>query len=129
MSEFPAGLDRDGLEYIMELDDDVRSFERIEGATAMWRVVVERDGQGPVEMFVDNGLNEIFVQAFVRIDSAHLATALETVQTIGIVGLVTINGDVFIRSGFLIGESTIHAFTNCYGAVAIAYHLYHQAIH
>lgn len=95
----------------------------------MWRVVVERDGQGPVEMFVDNGLNEIFVQAFVRIDSAHLATALETVQTIGIVGLVTINGDVFIRSGFLIGESTIHAFTNCYGAVAIAYHLYHQAIH
>lgn len=126
-SEFPAGLSRSDIDFIIQHDQDVLSIERVEGAKALWKISVSVDGQAPVEMLIDNGINDIYVQVLLAIDTDHTVEALHAIQPYAVVGLVTINGSLFMRSGFFIEHSTMHALTNSYRAVAFAYSAYQQA--
>lgn len=127
-SEFPAGLSRSDIDYIMQNDADVLSVERIVGPDAMWRISISYEGHPPVELFVDNGINEEFVQILVNIDANHIIEALSAVGPIAVVGVCVKEDRLFLRGAFFIKHSTMHALTNCYRAVALAYKYYQQAI-
>jgi len=127
-SDFPAGLDRSTIEYILEHDDEVLTVERIDGATALWKISVSVDGRDPVVMVLDNGVNEIYVQALLAIDHEHIADALSAVGPIAVVGVAILEDTLYMRSGFFIEHSTMHALTNSYCGLAYAYWRYQQAI-
>ncbi|HLU27233.1 MAG TPA: hypothetical protein VKZ65_02260 [Glycomyces sp.] len=126
VSDFPAGLSRSDIDFILQHDDEVLSSERIEGAKALWKISYSLEGRQPVELLIDNGVNEIYVQVFVQIDADHIVDALNVVQSYAVVGLTVINEMLFMRSGFFIEHSTMHALTNSYRSVAMAYLKYQQ---
>lgn len=127
-NEFPAGLSRSDIEFILKNDDEVLSVERIDGAKALWRISYSFEGQQPVEMLIDNGVNEIYVQVLVQVDADHIVEALSALEPFAVVGLTIMNDMLFMRSGFYIEHSTMHAFTNSYRAAAYAYLRYQQTI-
>lgn len=128
VSEFPAGLSRTDIDYILRNDSEVQSAERVDGAQAMWRIVYSFESQRPVEILIDNGINEVYVQSLIRIDTEHIVDALSTLEPFAVVGLAIMSDTLFMRSGFFIEHSTIHALTNSYRAVALAYLRYQQKI-
>lgn len=137
VSEFPAGLDRQTLETVLNLDDDVLSFKRVNDAGAMWLANVAVEGGDPVDVIVDNGINEIYVQALLRLDYEGISpaernlvitaamTALEPYST---VGLTQLGNGVYLRSAFFIDHSTIHAFTNTLKAITLAHSAYQRQV-
>lgn len=127
-SDFSAGLSRSGIEYILQLDSEVLSVERVEGPSAMWLISVSFEGGQPVEMLIDNGINELYVQALIQIDADHIAEALRAVEPIAVVGLALMDDRLYMRGAFYIDYSNMHALTNSYRAVAFAYLRYQQAI-
>lgn len=127
-SEFPAGLNRSDIDLILSADPQVIAVERVDGAKAMWRIVFAPDDQSPVEIVIDNGVNEIYVQSLIQIDTDHIFEALTVVGPIAVVGLAVMGETLFMRSVFFIGHSTMHALTNSYSALALAYGRYQQAI-
>jgi hypothetical protein len=82
----------------------------------------------PVEMLIDNGINDIYVQVLVPIDADHIPEALNALEPFGVVGLTIMQDGLFMRSGFFMEHSTIHALTNSYRAVAMAHLRYQQKI-
>lgn len=137
VSEFPAGLSRQILEEVMHFDQDVVSYSRAEGTTAMWLAEVTFAGSEPVNVIVDNGINEIYVQALIRLDyegitpaerELLIAAALTPLEPNATVGITQLGGNIFLRSAFFIDHSTIHAFTNTLSAVAMAYAAYNRQL-
>lgn len=127
-TEERAGLTRSDIEMVLRHDPDVQSWERIDDSDGFWRIHVSFDDHPPVELFVNNALNEINLIVFVAIDWEHPGEALDAVGPYQVVGLVKLGDMLLIRSGFFIDHSTIHAFTNCYRSVAMAYWAYQNAI-
>ncbi|MET9232160.1 hypothetical protein [Lentzea sp. NPDC003310] len=127
-SEFPAGLSRSELDFIMRHDNDVVALERIEGPAALWKVTVSVEGGAPVELLADNGINEIYFQVFVQIDTDHLVEALRAVQPFATVGVVVMNDSLFLRSAFYMDFSNVHALSNTLRAVALAWTSYQETI-
>ncbi|MDX8052958.1 hypothetical protein SK571_26580 [Lentzea sp. BCCO 10_0798] len=128
VSDFPAGLDRSGLDYIMRHNNDVVELERIEGPAALWKVTVSVEGGAPVQLLADNGINDIYFQVFVQIDTDHLAEALRAVQPYATVGVVVMNDSLFLRSSFYMDFSNVHAVSNTLRAVALAWTAYQQVV-
>ena len=128
VSEFPAGLSRTDLEYVMQHLDDVIELERIEGPAALWKVTVSVDGGAPVQLLADNGINDIYFQVFVQIDTDHLVEALRAVQPYATVGVMVLNDSLFLRSSFYMDFSNIHAVSNTLRAVALAWAAYQQVV-
>lgn len=123
-----VALNRNSLAYILKSDADVLSVERIEGAEALWKISYSLDGRQPVDMLVDNALNEIYVQILIQIDSDHIYEALSALGPFGVVGLAILDDMLFMRSGFYIDFSGMHAFTNGLRAAALGYLRYLEAI-
>jgi hypothetical protein len=123
-SEFSAGLTRSDIAFIMQHDAEVISMEEIDGAAALWRISVSVEGGSPVEMLIDNGINELYVQALVQCDSNFIYEALSATEAIAVVGLTVISDQLFMRGALFIEHSTMHAFTNTYRAAAIAHNRY-----
>lgn len=129
LSEFPAGLGSTDIETIMQSDAEVVSLERIDGAKAMWNIAVSVNGAAPVQMIADNGINEIYFQVLIRIDSDHIVEALTAVSPYAVLGLSFVgDGGLFIRGAFYVEFSNMHALTNTYRAAALAHGAYEQAI-
>ncbi|WP_131831325.1 hypothetical protein [Mycobacteroides abscessus] len=137
VSEYPAGLSRQILEEVMRLDGDVLSYSRVEGPSAMWQAAVSVEGGEPVNVIVDNGINEIYVQALIRLDYDEItsnerelliAAALTALEPYATVGMTQFGGNIFLRSAFFIDHSTIHAFTNTLKAIVMAYSAYNRQI-
>lgn len=126
--EFPVGLRAADIDFILQNDPEVTSFDRIEGATAMWKIVVTPSGGEPVEMIADNGINEIYFQVLIQIDSDYPATALEALQPYATVGLVMMNDQLWIRSAFFVDFSNMHALTNTTRIAALAYNAYRDGV-
>lgn len=113
----------------MKADADVVSLERIDGAKAMWNIAVSVNGATPVQMIADNGINEIYFQVLIRIDSDHIAEALSAVSPYAVLGLSFVgDSGLFMRSAFYVDFSNMHALTNTYRTAALAYGAYEQAI-
>jgi hypothetical protein len=128
-SDYPAGLSRGDIEFIMQHDVDVISLKRIDGAKAMWKLAVSVEGAAPVQMIADNGINEIYFQVLIRIDSDHIVEALTAISPYSVLGLSFVGEEgLFIRGAFYVDFSTMHALTNTYRAAALAYGAYEQAI-
>ncbi len=123
-----AGLTIPLIELLLETDSDVVSHERIDGARAMWRVWVSVNGQPPAEMFVDNGLNELYCTLLSPIDLDHLVDALEAVFSTAPVGVVLSEGRAFLRSAMLMEHSNMFALSNGIRAQALARLAYAQRI-
>lgn len=125
----PVGLTRRDIDYLLQVNDDVVAFERVEGATAMWNIAVSVDGGPPVRMIADNGINEIYFQALIQVDAAHVAEALHVLQPFATVGLVMLgeNG-LWMRSAFFLEFSNMHALSNCIRGIAMAHRRYEDAI-
>ncbi|MBB1021148.1 hypothetical protein G6030_07615 [Dietzia sp. E1] len=115
------GLTRADIEHILKADADMISVERIGDAPALWRVTYSIDGRPPIEMMIDNGINQIYVQVLIQIDADHIFEALSALGPYATVGLAVLSDMLFIRSAFYIEFSTMHAFTNSYHAAALAY--------
>ncbi|MGO4230183.1 hypothetical protein AB4Y72_15085 [Arthrobacter sp. YAF34] len=129
LSEYPAGLSQGDIEFIMQNDVDVVSLERIDGAKAMWKASVSVEGATPVQMIADNGINEIYFQVLIRIDSDHIVEALTAISPYAVLGLSFVgDGGLFIRGAFYVEFSNMHALTNTYRAAALAYGTYERAI-
>lgn len=129
LSSFPAGLASADIEYILQNDADVVSLERIDGAKSMWKMSVAVDGAEPVEMIADNGINEIYFQVLIAIDSDHVFEALTAIAPYAVMGLSFVGeGGLFMRGAFYVEFSNMHALTNTYRAAALAYNAYSQAI-
>lgn len=124
----PTGLTRSDIEYILKADADMLSVERIDDVPALWRVSYSIDGQPPIEMMIDNGINEIYVQVLIQIDTDHIFDALSALGPYATVGLTILSDMLFIRSAFYIEFSNMHAFTNSYHAAALAYRNYLETI-
>jgi len=116
-----TGLTRADIEYILKADADMVSVERIGDVPALWRVSYSIDGKPPIEMMIDNGINEIYVQVLIQIDTDHIVEALSALGPYATVGLAILSDMLFIRSAFYIEFSSMHAFTNSYHAAALAY--------
>lgn len=129
LSEYPAGLSPTDIEYILQNDAGVVALERIDGAKSMWKMSVSVDGGTPVEMIADNGINEIYFQVLIRIDSDHIVEALTAIAPYAVMGLSFVGeGGLFMRGAFYVEFSNMHALTNTYRAAALAYAAYEQAI-
>lgn len=129
LSSFPAGLTPADIDYILQSDADVVSLERIDGAKAMWKMSVSVDGAVPVEMIADNGINEIYFQVLIGIDSDHLVEALTAIAPYAVLGLSFVGeGGLFMRGAFYVEFSNMHALTNTYRAAALAHGAYAQAV-
>lgn len=137
VSEYPAGLSRQILEEVMRLNDDVVSYGRVEGPSAMWQAAVSVEGGEPVNLVVDNGINEIYVQALIRLDydgitpnerELLISAALTALEPYATVGLTQFGGNIFMRSAFFIDHSTIHAFTNTLTAIVLAHAAFNRQI-
>lgn len=103
----------------------------------MWQAEVSVEGREPVNVLVDNGINEIYVQALIRLDydgitpverELLVAAALTALEPYATVGMAQLGGDIFLRSAFFIDHSTIHAFTNTLKAIVMAYAAYDRQI-
>lgn len=136
-SEFPAGLDRMTLEEVMRLDSDVVSFERMNDMGSMWRATVSVEGGEPVTVFIDNGINELYVQALIPVDYDEITAderqlvigaALTALEPYAPVGLAAMGGRMYLRSAFFIDFSNIHAFTNTLKCIVLAYAAYSRQI-
>lgn len=123
-----TGLTRSDIEYILKADADMVSVERIGDVPALWRVSYSIDGKPPIEMMIDNGINEIYVQVLIQIDTDHVIEALGALGPYATVGLAILSDMLFIRSAFYIEFSSMHAFTNSYHAAALAYLHYLESI-
>lgn len=128
MSDFPAGLSHADVEFVLQHDNEVVSAERLEERKALWKVSYAPEGRGPVQIILDNGINEIYLQALIPIDSDHIVEALNTIQPYAVVGLTLLNESLFMRSALYPAHSTIHALTNTYRALALAYLQYREVI-
>jgi hypothetical protein len=128
MSDFPAGLGREDIEFVLKHDNEVVSVERLHDRKAIWRISYAPEGRGPVQVILDNGINEIYLQALIPIDSDHIVEALSTVQPYATVGLTLFDETLFMRSSFFPAHSTIHALTNSYRGLALAYLRYREVI-
>lgn len=133
VSEFPAGLSRQTIEEIMNLDPAVLSFNRANDTGSMWQATISVEGDEPVNLIVDNGINEIYLQALVRLDydgigpdEKHLliTAAMKALEPYSTVGLTELAGNIFLRSAFFIDHSTMHAFTNTLQGITLAYAAY-----
>lgn len=136
-SDFPAGLSRQTLETVMNLDPAVVSFTRANDAGTLWQATVSVEGREPVQLLVDNGINDIYVQVLARLDyneiETHerdllIASALKALEPYSTVGLTGLGNGIYLRSAFFIDHSTIHAFTNTLQGVALAYEAYLRQI-
>ncbi|MDO5052546.1 MAG: hypothetical protein Q4E05_06615 [Pseudoclavibacter sp.] len=127
-NESPVGLTRSEIETVLERDEDVLRVERIESAKALWRVSYSFEGQPPMEMLIDNGIDESYVQVLVQIDAHHLDEALSTLEPFGTVGLAMMDGMLLMRSGLCPEHSNAHALIDGYRAVAFAHFRYREAI-
>jgi hypothetical protein len=129
LSEHPAGLSSDKIEYLLKADADVVMLERIEGAKAMWKIAVSVDSATPVHMIADNGINEIYFQVMIQIDPDHIAEALTAIAPYAVVGLSFVgDGGLFMRSAFYVEFSNMRALTNTIRAAALAYRAYENAV-
>jgi hypothetical protein len=137
VSEFPAGLTRQSVETVMNLDPAVLSFSRANDAGSMWQATVSVEGGEPVNLIIDNGINEIYLQALVRLDydeitaaerNLLISAALEALVPYATVGLAELGGGIYLRSAFFIDHSTVHAFTNTLQGIALAYAAYLQQL-
>ena len=128
LSSFPAGLTPADIDYILQTDADVVALERIDGAKAMWKMSVSVEGAVPVEMIADNGINEIYFQVLIGIDSDHIFEALTAIAPYAVVGLSFVGEGLFMRSAFWVEFSNIHALTNTYRAAALAHGAYALAV-
>ena len=93
----------------------------------MWNIAVSVDGSPPVPMIVDNGINDIYLQALIQVDPAYIAEALDVIQPFATVGLVMLgeNG-LWMRSSFFVEFSNMHALSNCIRGMAMAYGRYEK---
>ena len=128
LSSFPAGLTPADIDYILQSDADVVALERFDGAKAMWKMSVSVEGAVPVEMIADNGINEIYFQVLIGIDSDHIFEALTAIAPYAVVGLSFVGEGLFMRSAFWVEFSNMHALTNTYRAAALAHGAYAQAV-
>lgn len=133
VSEFPAGLNRQSVETIMDLDPDVLSHSRLNDAGAMWRVLVSVEGGEPVSLVVDNGINSIYLQVLIRLDDDSIvpsernllvAAALKALEPYSTVGLTCLGDGIYLRSAFFIDFCNMHAFSNTVKGIALAYAAY-----
>ncbi|WP_431240997.1 hypothetical protein ACQ86B_29170 (plasmid) [Mycolicibacterium aichiense] len=136
-SEFPAGLDRMTLEEVLRLDSDVLSFERLNDQGSMWRAAVSVEGGEPVNVFIDNGINELYVQALIPVDYDEItveerqlviASAMTALEPYAPVGLAAMGGRLYLRSAFFIDFCNIHAFTNTLKCIVLAYVAHNRQI-
>ena len=129
LSSYPAGLTSADIEYILQNDADVVSLERIDGAKSMWKMSVSVNGAEPVEMIADNGINEIYFQVLIAIDTDHIFEALTAIAPYAVMGISFVGeGGLFMRAAFYVEFSNMHAITNTYRAAALAYGAYAQEI-
>lgn len=136
VSEFPAGLTRQTIETTLELDPAVLSFHRANDKGSMWQATFSVEGGEPVNLIIDNGINEIYLQVLVRLDydeitpnqtNVLVTAALKALEPYSTVGLAGLAGGIYLRSAFFIDFSNIHAFTNTLQGIALAYAAYlHQ---
>lgn len=116
------------IELIFANDSDVISYERIDGAKSMWRVSISVDGGPVAEMFVDNGMNELYCSLLSPIDTDHLVDALESVFPTSTVGVVLSDGRAFLRSAMPMEHSNAFALINGMRAQALAWLAYEKRI-
>ena len=124
-TEFPAGLSRSDIDFILHHDQDVGSVDRIRDA--LWRITYTAGVESPVEILIDNGVNDIYIQSLIQVDADHVLDALTATGPIAVVGLAILRDTLFMRSAIFIEHSTMHAFTNSYNALALAYGRYQAA--
>ena len=86
----------------------------------MWQATVSVEGGGPVNLIIDNGINEIYLQALVRLDydgispderTLLITAAMKALEPYSTVGLAELAGNVFLRSAFFVDHCNMHAFT------------------
>lgn len=76
-AELHAGLVRKDLEVVMEALSDVLGYRAVGITGALWSAEVEVEQRPPVTVPVDNGINPIYCECLVPVDTAHLAAAAE----------------------------------------------------
>lgn len=121
---------RSDIDLVLSTLDEFADVKRVPEATALWDVSVVVDGKDPVRLLVDNGINDIYVQALVR-DSCldvNPGLLLEVLEGFGVVGLTTLNGDLYLRAGCFLKYSEVHAITNTLLSVVYAYNHYRERL-
>lgn len=86
---------RSDIDLVLSSLDEFEDIRRVPEATALWDVNVVVDRMAPVRLLVDNGINEIYVQAILRdpLLDANPGLLLEVLQNYGVVGLSSLGGD------------------------------------
>ena len=114
----------------MRIDSDVLSFERLNDEGSTWKATISVEGGEPAEMFIDDGINEIYVQALIPTDwdeitpderQLVIAAAMSALAPYAPVGLASTGSRMYLRSAFFIDCSNIHAFTNTLKCILLAY--------
>lgn len=121
---------RSDIDLVLSALDEFEEVRRVPDAKALWDVSVVVDGYEPVRILVDNGINDIYLQALVRDPSldANPALLLETLEGYGVVGLTTLHGDLYLRAGCFLEYSEVHAITNTLLSVVYAFNAYRERL-
>lgn len=127
-SEFPVGLSRSDVRNILNLSKDVVAVEVLSEADALWRVDVAADGNPPVQMLIDNGINTIYLQILIPIEPEEVQIALDTLAAHATVGVTYLANSYYLRSAIFMNFSTALAITNTIRAMAFAYAVVGQAL-
>lgn len=117
---------RSDIDLVLSSLDEFEDIRRVPEATALWDVNVVVDRMAPVRLLVDNGINEIYVQAILRdpLLEANPGLLLEVRQNYGVVGLSSLGGDLCLRGGCFLEHSNVHAISNTLLSVVYAYNDY-----
>lgn len=121
---------RSDIDLVLSAVDEFKEVRRVPEASALWDVSVVVDGREPVRLLIDNGINDIYLQALVRDPSldANPGLLLEVLEGYGVVGLTTLNGDLYLRAGCFLEHSEVHAITNTLLSVVYAYNTYRERL-
>lgn len=101
---------------VLNSDPAICSHTPIPGVIRAVHAVVAAEGYGELDMFFDNSANEYWLQLYVRISDSTAGDLWEAagwlLRDLPAVGLAQHGGNLIIRHGIFLSETSIHAITN-----------------
>lgn len=121
---------RGDIDLVLSALPEFQEVTRVSEVTALWDVMVAVDGCPPVRLLVDNGINDLYLQALLRDLSLdeNPSLLLEVASDYGVVGLISFGDDLYLRAGCFLEFSDVGAITNTLLAVVYAFHDYRRRL-
>lgn len=109
---------------VLDHDPAIQSWTPLPGAARAVQATVATENHGKVNMVIENGANDLWLQLLVSISETSEGTVWEAagwyLRHLPAIGLTQLGDGIAIRHGILLPHASIHAVTNGITLTAIA---------